>query len=279
MSAEQIGEGEKEEMSFLDHLEVLRWHLVRSAVAVMLFAVIAFVNKRILFDVIIFGPKQPDFLTFRFLCKVSRWIHTKVPALMSEDGICIGQNLPELQNISMSGQFSTHIMVSLIAGVIFAFPYVFFEIWRFINPALKDTERRASTGALFFSSVLFLSGVGFGYFVISPLSVNFFLNYSVSDTVINVPTLSAYITLVTTVVLACGIVFQLPIVVLFLTRTGLVSALMLSKFRRHAFVGSLILSAIITPPDVFSQLLVTLPLMLLYEMSIFMAKRVELKNS
>ena len=261
-------------MSFLDHLEILRWHLVRSSVSIVVFAILAFVNKSLIFDTIILGPKKSDFPTFKFLCRASDKLHAWLPSMMDADTLCIGQNMPELQNIHMAGQFTTHIMISLFAGLILAFPYIVWEVWRFINPGLKKSERKQARGAVFFISLLFLSGVSFGYFIICPLSVNFFLTYSVSAEVLNVPTLSTYISTVTTVVLACGLVFQLPIVVYFLTKMGVIDALTLRKFRKHAFVGSLILSAIITPPDVFSQFLVTVPLMFLYEISIFISARI-----
>lgn len=263
------------DMSFLDHLEVLRWHITRSLIAIVVFAILAFANKSFVFDTLILGPKQADFPTFRFLCWFSEWLHLQAPDFFSNDLVCIGQNLPALQNIYMSGQFTTHIMISLFAGLIAAFPYVVWEFWRFIMPGLKDTEKSIARGGVFFISLLFLSGVSFGYFVISPLSVNFFLGYSVSSEVTTIPTLSTYISTVTTVVLACGFLFQLPIIIYFLTKIGLVGPLVLKKFRRHAFVGCLILSAIITPPDIFSQFLVTFPLAILYEISIYISAKVE----
>ncbi|MBD79119.1 MAG: twin-arginine translocase subunit TatC [Crocinitomicaceae bacterium] len=277
MSTENQSENasSQEEMSFLEHLEVLRWHIVRSAIAILSLSIIAFLNKSFVFDTFLLGPKKPDFPTFRFLCEFSEWLNGMVPSMVGKDTLCIGQNMPDLQNIHMAGQFTTHIMISLFTGLIVAFPYVFWEIWRFIKPGLKDTESKIARGSVFFTSTLFLSGVCFGYFIISPLSVNFFLNYSVSEQVHTIPTLSTYISTVTTVVLACGFVFQLPIVIYFLTKVGLVGPLSLKKFRRHAFVGCLILSAVITPPDVFSQFLVTLPLIILYEISIYISARVE----
>ena len=266
---------EEEEMSFLDHLEALRWHLIRSLLAVTVLSVLAFLNKSLLFDTIILGPKKADFPTFRFLCRASEKLSEWLPFMFSKTTLCIGQNLPPLQNIDMAGQFTTHIMVSLVAGMVFAFPYVFYEIWSFIRPALYSGEKNYTRGAIFFTSLLFAMGVAFGYYVIAPLSINFFLGYSVSTEVQNIPTLGTYISTVTTVVLACGIVFQLPILVFFLTKLGLLGPNLLRRLRRHAIIGALVLSAIITPPDVFSQLLVTIPLMFLYEVSIFISARVE----
>lgn len=265
-----------EQMSFLQHLEQLRWHLVRAVVAMVVLAVLAFLNTDILFDKIIFGVKQPDFITFQWLCQLSEWLYATYPSLVaSSDVLCIGQNIPDLQNINMSGQFTTHIMASLIAGLVLSFPYVFWEIWLFIKPGLEQNEVKKTRGIVFWVSILFFMGVSFGYFLIAPLSVNFFATYSISDSVTTLPTLSTYITTVTTVVLASGFVFELPVLMSILARIGIISAAFLKKYRKHFVVVALILSAIITPPDIFSQLLVTGPLMLLYEVSIVITARIE----
>lgn len=261
-------ETQSEEMSFLDHLEVLRWHLVRSIIAIMLGSIGAFIAKGFVFDVLIFGPKKPDFPTYRFLCKMSDKMSELVPSMFPDGAICIGQDLPDLVNLSMAGQFSAHILISLVAGLIIAFPYLVWEVWRFISPGLNPSERKNARGFVAATTFLFLSGVSFGYYVISPLSINFFLNYQVSEAVLNNPTLTTYISLITTVVLACGAVFELPVLVYFLTRAGILSPKMLRAFRRHAIVGALVLSAVITPPDIFSQVLVTIPIIVLYEISI-----------
>jgi sec-independent protein translocase protein TatC len=265
---------EEAEMSFLDHLEALRWHLIRSLLSIVVFSVLAFLNKSFLFDTLIFGPKKADFITFRALCKASAKLADWLPFMFNKTTLCIGQNMPPLQNIEMAGQFLTHIMVSLVAGLVIAFPYVFYEIWSFVRPALYPGEKSYTRGSVFSTSLLFMLGVSFGYFIIAPLSVNFFLSYSVSPEVQNLPTLGTYISTITTVVLACGFVFQLPIVVYFFTKIGILSPALLRKLRRHAIIGALVLSAIITPPDVFSQLLVTLPIIVLYEISIFISARV-----
>lgn len=259
------------EMSFLDHLEILRWHLVRSISAILIAAIAAFIYKGFIFDEVIFGPKKPDFLTYRALCALSNKLSEWMPLFFPDGAICIGQDLPALVNLTMSGQFSAHIVTSLVAGLIIAFPFIVWEIWRFVKPGLQPSEQRMARGFIASASVLFFAGVLFGYFVISPLSINFFLNYQVSEEVLNSPTLSTYISLITSVVLACGVVFELPIVVYFLAKAGVVSAAFLKAFRRHALVAALVLSAVITPPDVFSQILVAIPIMLLYELSIWIA--------
>jgi sec-independent protein translocase protein TatC len=261
---------QKEEMSFLNHLEIFRWHLIRSALAILFFAIIAFIFKEIIFDVILLGPQKPDFPTYKALCSISKFLGL-------DDALCMNASPFSLQNISMSGQFSAHIMTSIFAGFIVAFPYVFWEFWRFISPALYDAETKIARGVVFFSSVLFLFGVLFGYYVIAPLSVNFLGSYQVSSTVVNQISLTSFISTVTTVSLANGIIFELPILVYFLTKIGLLTPEFMRMYRKHAMVVTLILSAIITPPDITSQILVAFPLMVLYELSIKISARV-IKN-
>jgi sec-independent protein translocase protein TatC len=260
-------EKQKQEMSFLEHLEVFRWHLVRSVFAVLFFAVIAFIFKSILFDGILLAPKNPDFPTYKMLCYLSQ-------QMGMGDALCMDELPFILMNISMSGQFSTHIITSIVAGFVVAFPYVFWEMWRFISPALHDDESSVANGVVFFSSILFLLGVLFGYYVVSPLSVHFLGSYQVSETVENQISLSSFISTVTTVCLANGVVFELPILVYFLTKIGLLTPQFMQTYRKHALVMTLIFSAIITPPDITSQILVALPLMVLYEISIKISARV-----
>lgn len=270
-----MAQDNQDQMSFLQHLEQLRWHLVRSVIAIIVLAIVAFVNKSFLFDDIIFAPKQGDFWTFRQLCALSSFLHDLMPGFVTDPKVlCIGQNLPDLQNINMAGQFTTHILASLIAGLVLGFPYLVWELWRFIKPGLSSKEIKNTRGLVFFVSILFAIGITFGYYIISPLSVNFFLTYQISDSVTSIPTLSTYISTVITVVLASGFIFELPVAVYFLTKAGIVSPELLKKYRRHFFVAALILAAIITPPDVFSQLLVCLPLVILYEISIFLSGRI-----
>ena len=254
-------------MSFLEHLEVLRWHLVRSTVAILFFAILCFVGKGILFDVIIFGPKDPNFITYRLFCEFSR-------AIGITELFCMSEMPFEILNTKMAGQFSTHVWVSLIAGFILAFPYVLYEVWRFVKPGLRNSERKYSRGIIFFASVLFMLGVLFGYYLIVPLSVQFLGTYTVSAEVKNLIDLNSFITTVSTVTLSTGLIFELPIVVYFLAKVGILSPDWMRKYRRHAFVVTLVLSAIITPPDISSQVLVSLPIVLLYELSIKICARV-----
>jgi len=256
-------------MHFLDHLEALRWHLVRSAGAVVVFALVAFLNKTILFDHIILGAKNPDFLTYRALCLLSEKINID---------FCIREVPFTLINIDMSGQFTTHIYVSFIAGFVMAFPYFIWEMWRFIKPALSSREISHSRGVVLFSSLLFLAGVSFGYFIISPLSVNFLGSYQISEQVANQISLNSFISTVTMLTLATGVVFELPIVIYFLSKLGLVTPAFLKVYRRHAMVIILIVAALITPsPDVTSQIMVAIPLFILYEVGIWVSAMV-LKN-
>ena len=259
-----------QEMSFLDHLEELRWHLIRSFLAIFLFAIIAFIFHSFIFDTIILAPKTPEFFTNSMLCEFGNFIGTK--------NLCINSSPFQIINIKMAGQFSTHIMVSFVAGFLIAFPYVFWEFWRFLKPALETGEKKYTRGAVFFSSVLFSLGVLFGYYLIVPLSVHFLGSYNVSTQVLNQINLGSYISTVTSVVLAAGIIFELPVIIYFLSKVGLVTPAGLKKYRRHSFVVILILSAIITPPDVFSQVLVSLPLLILYEIGINISKRITAKN-
>jgi len=257
------------EMSFLEHLEVLRWHLIRAFISIFVFSILAFINKELIFDRIIMHPKMPDFWTNRMFGKLADLTNT--------DALRINSKELKLISISMSGQFMTHIWTSIIAGLIVAAPYIIWEIWRFIKPALYDTERRHSTGAVLNMSILFLAGVLFGYYLIVPLSVDFLGSYTISSEVENQINVLSYISTVTSIPLASGVIFELPVFVYFLSKIGLLNPEVMKKYRRHAYVGLLIISAIITPPDVFSQILVCLPLIVLYEVGIIISRRVRKK--
>jgi len=261
---------EPDEMSFLDHLEELRWHLVRAILAIVILAVVAFIFKNIVFDHIIIAPSRPDFFTNKVLCSFGKFIGI--------ERLCINAEQLNLFNIKMSGQFSAHIMVSLIGGFIVAFPYVFWEIWQFLVPALYSNEKKYARGSVFFSSLLFMLGVLFGYYIIVPLSVHFLGSYQVSENVPNQINLVSYMSTVASIVLACGVIFELPILVFFLTKAGLVTPEFLRKYRRHSLVVILLLSAIITPPDIFSQILVAFPLIGLYELGITISRRIVRKQ-
>ncbi len=258
------------EMSFLDHLEELRWHIIRSVLAVLVFAVIAFILKRFIFDTIILKPMNPDFWTNRMLAKLGDLVGT--------DSLKINQHPLHLIAIKMADQFMMHIMTSIIAGLIMASPVIFYEFWRFIKPALYDKEKKHASGAVFYTSALFITGILFGYFLIVPLSIQFLGTYSVSDQITNQINTRSYISTVTSISFAGGIVFLLPIFSYFLSKVGILTPGFMKTYRKHAYVVMLLLAAIITPPDVFSQIMVTFPLVALYEVGILISKRVVKKR-
>lgn len=257
---------EEKEMSFLDHLEELRWHIIRSVVSIFVFAIIAFLSKDFIWHNIILGPSRPDFLTYTTLCRISDAIGSAV--------LCIDTLPFTIQSRQMSGQFTMHISSSFIIGLICAFPYAFWEMWRFISPALYSTEKNLTRGATFFVSLLFLMGIFFGYYIVSPLSINFLANYQVDPSILNEFDITSYVSTLSMLVLACGLMFQLPIIIYFLSEAGIVTPELMRTFRRHAIVVILIVSAIITPPEVISQILIALPLLILYEISIFLSAMV-----
>ncbi len=255
-----------EEMSFLEHLETLRWHLIRAFASVFVFAIVVFMVPQFFVHELILGPSRIEFLTYQVFCDFS-------------DTTCIDKLPFTIQSRKLQGQFTMHLMSSLVIGLIMAFPYAFWEIWRFIRPGLYHTEQKATRGATFVVSVLFGVGILFGYYLVAPLSINFLSNYQLDPSIINEIDITSYISTLSMIVLACGIMFQLPIVVYFLSKAGIIDPPMMRLFRRHAFIAILILSAIITPPDVVSQILIALPLVLLYEASIYISAWVWRDNS
>ena len=255
----------KDEMSFLDHLEELRWHLIRSVLAIVIVATVAFIFKDFIFDVLLFGPKNKDFITYRWFCSISQ-------TLGQGSTFCIEELPFSIQSRTMAGQFSAHLWTSILACFIVSFPYIIFEFWRFISPGLYEKERKNARGVIFIASILFFIGVLFGYYIVTPLSINFLGNYTVSSEIFNDFDLSSYIGLLRASVLASGIIFELPIIIYFLTRVGLITPQFLKKNRKISLVFVLSLSAIITPPDIASQIIVSIPILILYEVSIVIAK-------
>lgn len=255
----------EKQMGFLDHLEELRSRLFKSLFAIFIGASILFVKKDWVFDMILFGPKNPEFFSFKIWCKLSELIG-------AGDKLCVSEIKYELINTSMLGNFTAHIMVSIAGGVIVAFPYLLLQIWGFVKPALKDSERKSIRGLGFFSSFLFFGGVAFGYWVIVPLSLQFLGGYELGDVASRIAVMS-YVKTVATIALASGLIFQLPVFVYFLSRAGVVTPEILRNYRKHALVVILIIAAIITPPDLTSQILVSIPVLFLYEIGIIIAKR------
>ena len=261
----EAAEGQKE-MTFLEHLEELRWHLIRSAVAIVAFAIIVFLAKDFVWHNIILAPSRIDFWTYDMLCKAG--------VLLQSEGLCIDELPFIIQSRKMTGQFTMHITTSVLIGLIVSFPYVFWEIWRFVSPGLEDNERGNSRGAVFFVSLLFMIGVLFGYYIISPLSVNFLSHYNVDPSILNEFELTNYVSTISMIVLSSAILFQLPMIIYVLTKAGLVTPEMMKSYRRHAIIAILILGALLTPPDPISQILIAIPLFGLYQISIFISAAV-----
>ncbi|NVO19669.1 MAG: twin-arginine translocase subunit TatC [Bacteroidetes bacterium] len=257
------------EMTFWEHLGELRKRLIRIVLAVLAASILAFIERDIIFDTIILAPKDGDFITYRWLCKLGEWLHV--------DSLCMTDTHIKLINFNLSGQFMTHMTISMVAGLIIAMPYIFWQIWQFIKPALYEKERKYARTAVFIMSALFIIGVLFSYFFMVPWTLNFLGTYQVSSKVENQIALSSYISTVVNVILSVGATFELPVVIYVLARVGIISPEFLVKNRKYAFVIVLIIAAIITPPDVFSQIIVTIPLWALYEASILVARRVHPK--
>ena len=262
---------EEAEMGFLDHLEELRKRLFWSAVFILSAGITLFICKSWLFETVLFGPRRIDFASFRAWC----WLSETIGAGQT---LCVQEIRYELINTTMLGNFTTHILVSAIGGFIIAFPLVFWQGWLFIRPALKMAEVKAANGIGLSSSALFFTGVAFGYWVIAPLSLQFLGNYELGDVEARISVMS-YMKTIASITLAAGLIFQLPVVVYFLSRAGLVTPEILKSYRRHALVAILIIAAVITPPDLTSQVLVALPVLVLYEVSIVISRRVIKRNA
>jgi len=259
------------EMSFIDHLEALRWHIVRGVIVWAVAFIAIFINVDWVFDNIIYAPAKSDFITYSWFCNFGRFLRLG-------DSLCMPPVEIPLQGNTISGPFMSALSISMIGGVILAFPYLFWELWRFIKPALSDKEVRYSRGSIFWVSLCFFTGGAFGYFLLAPFTFNFLANFSLGSTGAYkyMPTLTDYIDTINNLVLGCGIAFELPVIAYVLAKIGLVSAPLLRSIRKYAFVVILLLAAIITPsPDWTSQIIVALPLLLLYEIGVFLVARVD----
>lgn len=256
-------------MSFVEHLEALRWHIIRMVLAILGGTIFAFVFIEDIFEKIVLAPTKASFPPYKLLCIAAKKFHYP--------NLCMADVAINFQNIKLSGQFMMSLTASLVIGLIIAFPYVAWELWRFIRPALTEKERKKSTGFVFWATVLFLFGVAFGYYIITPYTVNFFANYKISPQFENIIRIDDYLDTLLSLVLGTGLVFELPVFVYFLSKAGLVTPRFMKTYRRYAIVGVLVLAAVITPPDVISQIIVAIPIMLLYEASIMISARVEKK--
>lgn len=258
------------EMSFLQHLEELRWHLVRSAAVVVVMAIAIFVFSDFVFGTVIFGPRHQDFISYRALCKLGH-------SLGAGDVMCMKVDERPLQTLQASEQFFTHMWIAFLGGLILGFPFILWELWKFIKPALKETETSPVRYFVVVGSVLFLTGIAFGYFLLFPMSYNFLIGYQITsgNDIQTNNTLDDYISLISTMTLVSGIIFEMPILVYFLTRLTLLTPQFMRKYRKHAVVVILIAAAVITPsPDVTSQMMVGVPMYLLYEISVFVSAHV-----
>ena len=248
-------------MSFLQHLEELRWILVRSAIAVLFFAIIIWCFQEEIMVNVFLSMKDKDFITFRLFCDYL--------------GVCIEEIPVKMQSMTVSGQFTYALMMSFLGGLVVSFPYVFYQIWSFVKPGLKFKEKKMAKGLVFYVSLLFFSGILFGYFFVAPLSIQFFGSYQISDQIENNFTIGSYMSTILSTVFYSGLFFLLPIISYLLTKIGLIDVAFLVKYRKHAIVVILILAAIITPPDITSQIIVSIPILILYEIGILVSKRAE----
>jgi sec-independent protein translocase protein TatC len=272
MSASRKKGGKKgeQEMSFLEHLEELRWHIIRAVLAIAVMTILAFIFKSFIFNKIILAPNTPEFFTNRMFRALGDLLNT--------DSLDINNHPFKLINIQMSGQLTTHVAVSMVTGVILAFPIVVWEFWRFFEPALRSNEKRYARNAVLSTSLLFFIGVLFGYYMIVPLSIHFLGSYEISEQVVNQINIRSYIGTLTSIALASGFIFELPVFAFFLTKIGIITPSFLKQYRRYAIVVIFIVAAVITPPDVFSQILTAIPLLALYEVSIIVSKGVMKKK-
>jgi sec-independent protein translocase protein TatC len=262
------------EMSFLEHLETLRWLLVRVIVAVLIGATVVFSFKDWVFSKIIFGPLGLDFWTYEMLCKSTTKLSQWMPNVIEAEAGCFEALQLQVIAPKMTTQFMTAILVAIIGGFIISFPFVIYQFWLFVRPALYNKEQKRAKGLVFWTTLLFSLGILFGYYLVAPLSISFLGNFKVSDNVQNLPSLNSYMGILASTTLASGVVFLLPILVYFLSKLGILTPEFMRKYRKHSFVVTLLLSAIITPPDVFSQILVAIPIVVLYEISIFISRYV-----
>jgi sec-independent protein translocase protein TatC len=254
---------DEKEMTFLDHLEELRWHVIRALLAVVIFTIGAFIYVREIFDYIVFAPAKLDFPSFKYMCQLGELVG------MTES-LCITELPFKIQSRNMTGQFMMSLTASFVIGLIASFPYVVWEFWRFVKPGLETKERKFSKGAVSAISFLFLLGILFGYYFLCPITIWFLSTYSISSVIVNEFDITSYVSTMSGLVLGCGLLFQFPVVIYFLTKIGIVTPQLMRNYRKHSIVGILILGAIITPSaDPFSLTVISLPLYLLFEISIF----------
>lgn len=248
-------------MPFLSHLEELRWRLVRSSAAILICATVIFIFTEWIVNNVFLWLAEEDFPLFQFLC----WAF----------GMCANEIKIDLQNVEFTAQFGINLMMAIIGGVVTAFPYIFHQLWGFVKPGLKQNELKTVRGIVWFVSILFFIGILFGYFIIAPLTVQFFGNWQLAESIENNITIGSYLRTIILTVFFTGLLFLLPVVIFIFSKLGIITPEFLRKYRKHALVIILILAAIITPPDIFTQIIVTIPIYALYEFGIILSKRVE----
>ena len=251
----------EKKMSFLDHLEELRWRLVKCSVSILAISIVIWWNQEWIMNHVFLSMAHPDFITFKFMHKYF--------------GVVPADIVLNMQNIDLSGQFSYALMTSIMGGVVFSFPYIFYQIWSFVKPGLKQNEKSMASGIIFYVSILFFLGIAFGYLIVAPLCVQFFSTFTMSSQIVNSPTISSYMSMIFSTVFYTGLLFLLPVLSYLLSKLGIITAEFLRKYRKHAIVGVLIIAAAITPPDLISQIIVAIPIILLYEIGILVVVRVE----
>ena len=256
---------EQGNMPFLNHLEELRWRLVRAAVAILIVGIVIWFYQETIINLVFLSMAKKDFITFRLMCQAF--------------GVCINDVPVKFQSMTVSGQFSYALMMSFLGGIVVTFPYLFYQIWSFVKPGLKFKEKNLARGIVFYISLLFFLGILFGYYIVAPLSIQFFGSYQMSSKIENIFTVNSYMSTILSTVFYCGLFFLLPVATFLLTKIGLFDSAFLRKYRKHAIVVILILAAIITPPDVISQIIVSIPILILYEIGIVVSKRVEKQKS
>ena len=254
---------DEQQMTFLNHLEELRWRLVRIAIAILIFAIAIWIFQEWIMETIFLSMKNADFFSFKLICEYL--------------GVCVDEIPVKMQSMTVSGQFSYALMMSIMGGVIIAFPFIFYQIWAFVKPGLKFQEKSISKGIVFYVSFLFFLGIAFGYFIVAPLAVQFFGSYKISSKIDNIFTISSYMSTILSTVFFSGLLFLLPVISYLFTRLGVLNAEYLRSYRKHAIIAILVLSAVITPPDLISQVIVGVPILILYEAGIFVSVRVEKK--
>lgn len=263
---------EKAEMTFIEHLDALRAHLFRCAIAIGIGAIFIAIYNDFIIQRVLLGPTRPDFPTYTYLCRLSNY-------LGFGNKFCMKEIHLEMQSTTLTGQFDVYLDVIVIGGIVAAFPYILYEFWKFVKPALNKNELSNTRGVIFWVSSLFFIGIFFGYFILSPYTVNFFANFSLGNNIKNIPTISSYFNTVLPLTLGCGLAFQLPLILFFLAKIGIVSATSLKNFRKYAILIIVVITGIICPPDMFSQIICSVPLVVLYEVGILVCRRVEKKEA